>query len=499
MKKQTLIFAACCALSSHALFAAVDLRIDNATILNPIDKHQVNIISNHWLTIQDGKIIQVSDSSQKPDAAKVIDAHGQYLIPGLTDSHVHLKTMPGLLNTSPRARQMQAAFLQRQGANYLYYGVTQVIDPSNTATGMTEFTANGPAPDAYFCGAMPVYQGYNAEGLSYSKLHQHKPYFAAQHSDPAHELTPSQAHAHQGDQPLTRMKSDGATCAKLYFEDGFGENSAIPLINQETAKQLVESANSLKLPVMAHANAIDMQQLAVDANINVMAHGLWNWLAPNTAPSESELPTNVKAVLDTIIEKDIAYQATLNVMNALAKVTDNTFTFSSEYRTVLPPSQIAWYQSEPGRWFSREMGQGWGEISNQQKVAKLEQVFSQGQRALYYLYKNGATLLLGSDTPPAPTYVSQPGLSTYQELTMMDQAGVGLVSLLSAATINNAKAFAIDNQYGSIAAGKVANLLLLNSNPLQSVAAYNDIEYVILHGSAIERATFHIDALEKSE
>ncbi|WP_232003141.1 amidohydrolase family protein [Pseudoalteromonas piscicida] len=132
-------------------------------------------------------------------------------------------------------------------------------------------------------------------------------------------------------------------------------------------------------------------------------------------------------------------------------------------------------------------------------MAKLEQVFSQGQRALNYLYKNGATLLLGSDTPPAPTYASQPGLSTYQELTMMDQAGVDLVSLLSAATINNAKAFAIDNQYGSIAAGKVANLLLLNSNPLQSVSAYNDIEYVILHGLAIERATFHIDALEKSE
>ncbi|MEJ6473398.1 amidohydrolase family protein [Pseudoalteromonas piscicida] len=494
MKKQTLI-ATYCALSSHALFAAVDLRIDNATILNPIDKHQVEVISNHWLAIDNGKIIQISNIGAKPEASQVVDASGQYLIPGLTDSHVHLKTMPGLLASDPNAEKMQTAFLQRQGANYLYYGVTQVIDPSNTAAGMSKFAANGLAPDAYFCGAMPVYQGYNAQGLSYAKLHQHKPYFAAQHNDPVNELTPSQVQAHQDAQPLTRMKSDGATCAKLYFEDGFGENSQLPLIRQADAKRLVDSAASLHLPVMAHANAVDMQQLAVEANINIMAHGLWNWLTPNTNKVANALPPKVKAVLDSIVEQDIAYQATLNVMHSLAKVTDNTFEFSPEYHNVLPLSQIDWYKSEAGRWFSREMNQGWGTLSNQQKVARLEHVFHQGQQALRYLHKHGATLLLGSDTPPAPTYASQPGLSTYLELTMMHQAGVDLVSLLSAATINNANAFALEHRYGSVAEGKVANLLLLNSNPLESVSAYNNIDSIILTGSHIERSALHINAL----
>ncbi|RXF00301.1 amidohydrolase family protein [Pseudoalteromonas sp. PS5] len=495
MKKQILFAATYCILFSNALFAAVDLRIDNAIILNPVDKHQVNIISNHWIAIQNGKIIKLSNARKKPRAKTVVDAKDKYLIPGLTDSHVHLKTMPGLLASDPNAKQMQKAFLQRQGRNYLYYGVTQVIDPSNTASGIADFMANVPAPNAFFCGAMPVYQGYNAEGLSYAKLHHHKPYFIAQHNDPTHELTPSQVHSHQGSQPLERMRSDGATCAKLYFEDGFGENSNIPLIYQGDARRLTESAKVIGLPSMAHANAVDMQQLAVDANVDIMAHGLWNWLTPNINQATNVLPPTVKAVLDSIIEKDIAYQPTLTVMDSLAKVTDSTFSFTEEYQTVLPSPVIAWYQSEPGRWFFKEMNQGWGSMSNQKKVAKLKRIFSQGQLALNYLYKNDATLLLGSDTPPAPTYTSQPGLSTYKELTMMHQAGVGLASLLSAATINNAKAFSIDDRYGSVAVNKIANLLLLNSDPLKSVSAYNDIDSVIVNGTMIKRATLHINAL----
>lgn len=78
---------------------------------------------------------------------------------------------------------------------------------------------------------------------------------------------------------------------------------------------------------------------------------------------------------------------------------------------------------------------------------------------------------------------------------MMHQAGVGLASLLSAATISNAKAFSIDDRYGSVAVNKIANLLLLNSDPLKSVSAYNDIDSVIVNGTMIKRATLHINAL----
>ena len=61
------------------------------------------------------------------------------------------------------------------------------------------------------------------------------------------------------------------------------------------------------------------------------------------------------------------------------------------------------------------------------------------------------------------------------------------VILFSAATFNNACAFNLQNLYGSVEKEKIANLLILNSNPLLNVEAYNDIDMVIIRGDLIER------------
>jgi imidazolonepropionase-like amidohydrolase len=51
-------------------------------------------------------------------------------------------------------------------------------------------------------------------------------------------------------------------------------------------------------------------------------------------------------------------------------------------------------------------------------------------------------------------------------------AGVSLRQLLAAATIDNAEAFNLADRYGTVEEGKVANLLLLDENPLDSVDAW---------------------------
>jgi imidazolonepropionase-like amidohydrolase len=102
-------------------------------------------------------------------------------------------------------------------------------------------------------------------------------------------------------------------------------------------------------------------------------------------------------------------------------------------------------------------------------------------------------MLLGSDTPSAPTYGNQPGYDTYREMQLMVQAGIPLSAIFAAATINNARQFKMDKEYGTIERGKIANLLLLDANPLASVEAWNRIDTVILHGEPIERETLAAD------
>ncbi|MGB5264620.1 MAG: amidohydrolase family protein, partial [Lutimonas sp.] len=68
-------------------------------------------------------------------------------------------------------------------------------------------------------------------------------------------------------------------------------------------------------------------------------------------------------------------------------------------------------------------------------------------------------------------------------------AGVSLEKIFMAATYNNAKAFRIDKEYGTITQGKIANLLLLNKNPLEDITAYDAINSVIVHGQSYDRHT----------
>ena len=69
-------------------------------------------------------------------------------------------------------------------------------------------------------------------------------------------------------------------------------------------------------------------------------------------------------------------------------------------------------------------------------------------------------------------------------------AGVGPARLFAAMTINNARFFGLDSEIGSVELGKRADLLLLETNPLGSVDAYDSIVYVVIAGNAMNRKAF---------
>jgi imidazolonepropionase-like amidohydrolase len=74
-------------------------------------------------------------------------------------------------------------------------------------------------------------------------------------------------------------------------------------------------------------------------------------------------------------------------------------------------------------------------------------------------------------------------------MRMMAEVGIPLQAIFAAGTINNAKSLGLERDYGTIEKGKVANLVLLDANPLASVEAWTRIDKVILRGKPIERET----------
>jgi imidazolonepropionase-like amidohydrolase len=111
-----------------------------------------------------------------------------------------------------------------------------------------------------------------------------------------------------------------------------------------------------------------------------------------------------------------------------------------------------------------------------------------------FLAKNDANLLFGTDTPASNAHTNPPGYNGYLEMQEWFKAEISLKQILTAATINNAKAFNLDKTHGSIEKGKVANLLLLDKDPLKDISAYNSIDLVIIKGKIFGRNRFSANA-----
>src|SRR5437660_7372121 len=85
-------------------------------------------------------------------------------------------------------------------------------------------------------------------------------------------------------------------------------------------------------------------------------------------------------------------------------------------------------------------------------------------------------LIFGSDTPGVDGFGNPPGLNGRLELQDWAEAGAPLPLILRAATLDNAATLGLSQDLGSIEVGKRADLLLLKTNPLLTVSAYDSIE-----------------------
>ncbi|MGH8177298.1 MAG: amidohydrolase family protein [Steroidobacter sp.] len=486
---KALVFSS--ALFAHAVLG-VDLVIENVAIVSP---EHARPLPNRHVLIRDERIVEIRQTPiAKTSVQTRIDGRGRYLTPGLMDSHVHVSMPAGLPLGSEDATiaALTAAYARQQPRSYLYFGVTQVLDLAGMPEGIAAFEAQPVRPDLFRCGAAIVLNGYPMALFDHKIRYQLAPDFIFEPANAAKHPLPAGADAakHTPEAVVQGIAASGARCVKVFIEDGFGDRSDWPMMSAGTLKRVKAAALQHKLRIVAHANAIDMQRIAIEAGVDVIAHGLWNW---NELSATEGVPDGIAAHLRSIHAKKIGFQPTLRVLPGTADLFRADTLKDPMYAKVVPPALLAWYAGEAGQWFKRDMQREFGGMP-EVKIAHAQlRVNDQNMRAVGYLHELGHPLLLGSDTPSAPTYGNQPGYDTYREMRLMAQSGVSLPDIFRAATINNVRQFGLQKDYGSIEPGKIANLLLLKANPLESLRAWSDIDRIILHGKMIERETLAAD------
>jgi imidazolonepropionase-like amidohydrolase len=489
MKIFTVVFATLLSVAAFADSASSQAAgrtwITDVTIISP---ENLDHIEKGSVLIENGRIVTVerSKKAKKPAGATLVSGKGQYLIPGLIDSHVHLASVPGMSSAqSEGKRKMVEEYFKQLPRSYLYFGYTTLVDLAVVRPQVLEDFRQAPVrPDLYDCGgSLPFANGYPMSFLPPETRFKPFPNFIydAKQADRIPQEYKSEDHTAAAD--VARVKSSGAICVKTYFERGFADDKNLPVMGSDVLAEIRKAATLDGLVLMIHANGFEAQKFAVEGNVDVIAHGMWHW---GEFDKKAELPDEIKRLLDQIVEKKIGYQPTMQVLSGELAYFDPAYLRMDAIAKVTPKELLEWFQSPEGKWFGKELNEDGAPdatILNEYEEGPLRRV----RQVVAYLASKDAYFLFGTDTPSAPTYGNLPGLNGYLEMQQLQKAGLSLAQIFRAATISNARKFKLDSQLGTIEPGKIANLVLLRRSPLESVEAYDSITTVWVHGEQVSR------------
>jgi len=447
-----------------------------------VSKHPLNVL------IEQDRIRAIG--KQEFRAERVIEGKGQYLIPGLIDSHVHLRDVPGL-NVPEHERGASKLYQQAAAQipkSYLYAGFTTVLDLINTKEFIDQWNSQPLAPQAYFCSPVFIPQGYPTALLP--KEIQEAPEVSRHYLEDTHSHAAASAvdaDKHTPIKLVAAAKKEGARCIKAFYEKGFGAQRNLPVPSEAIVRELVAAAHKQDLPVFLHGNSQWSYEFALKTGVDMVVHGLWN----GDANTNGELAR----IANQLINAEIAIQPTVQVIYGEQELSNPEFFNQPYVKHVMPPELIKWYQSDDGQWMKRGIDEHFKDASTQsqeqqyQNVKAVYKPLLERVKLLTQLMNSGKKPLLvfGSDTPSGPIYTQFPGLNGRKEMDHWIAMGVSLPDLFKAMTVGNAQRMGLEDEIGSIAKNKIANLLLLGKNPLDDVTAYDSISWVILQGQPVER------------
>jgi imidazolonepropionase-like amidohydrolase len=479
---------------------AGDLQIEHVSVVSP---ERSSPMRDATVYIQGDRITSIYRGKPAARSAglRVIDGKDLYLSPGLIDSHVHTGGVPGMGPAQERSNPEIAREAGNQvPRSYLYFGFTTLIDLISTPEAIAKWNARDVHPDIYFCGGTPILDGYPMSWDPKPERYQEYPYLLVQRGEESSAPKGVDPATHTPEVVASRMKAVGAICVKTFFDRGAASGD-LPVPRLDTLKALVRAAHAAKIPILIHATSSEGQTIGLDAGVDIIAHGLWDW--NGESQTVSDLTPGIKHILDRIIETQTEIQPTMQVAYGFRDLFDPAYLSDPHVQVVYPVSAIKWFRSPQGQWFHDLIAPGVlpnallnsSDVSAKWAAArsKYAVTIARDRNVAEYLAKHNGHLLFGTDTPAVPTYANPPGLNGWLEMRRLVEAGLTPTQIFRAATLTNAEALGLQHEIGTVQVGKRANLLLLEENPTESIDAYDRIVKVILGGRVLVRASLASD------
>lgn len=126
------------------------------------------------------------------------------------------------------------------------------------------------------------------------------------------------------------------------------------------------------------------------------------------------------------------------------------------------------------------------------KQEYLNNFYTKGLELTGLAHKKGVKILAGTDSYDPYSF---PGISLHNELEELVKAGLSPAEALACATINPSEYFQVSRDYGTIEEGKIADILILNKNPLIDIKNTTSIEHLFFNGNLYNKED--IDSMKK--
>ena len=109
-----------------------------------------------------------------------------------------------------------------------------------------------------------------------------------------------------------------------------------------------------------------------------------------------------------------------------------------------------------------------------------QRIYDAKLKTIAAFHKAGGTITLGTDHVSNGNHM--PGFGVHREMDALVRAGIPEADVLKIATINGARAFKIEKDHGSIEVGKVADLVVIDGNPLEKIRNTRNVRKVVRAG-----------------
>jgi len=394
-----------------------------------------------------------------PEGTQAIDVTGKYLVPGLIDSHVHFFQSGGLY-TRPDAIDLRkvVGYEEEQAqirkslpstfVRYLAAGITAVADVGGPMSNFDVRTlANGTLRAPRVVVAGPLISTVDNPKLDIG--------------DPPIVKVSSNAEVDNLVQQLAGRKAD---LIKIWFivspQLNFEENLRL-------IQRTIDQSHARGIRVAVHATQLATAKAAVRAGADILVHSV------DDQEVDGEFITLLK-------QKGTIYTSSISVLDGYVRTFAQQFDFGPADFEIADPHFM-------GSLFDlRKIPMAELPERVQALMANPGDALDNANARIHMAKKNlktlqdaGVTIATGTDAGNIGTLHAS---SMFQELAIMEDAGLSPSQILANSTLHGAMLMGKEKELGSIEAGKFADILVLDKNPLEGVAHYRSASMVMKDG-----------------